>query len=401
MALKWDSTKEPHKTERFIDDVIHLIHQLEGGEWLVFFLDHYLNRAKKNETFPTFMGGGIFNLNPPPIPLVAADPVEEEDVEEFEEAQPSAHSADIVGGAGVPRAPIIDYIKKARGSVSSTATSAEKRFGEVPHELTMSMWPKKAQRLDAILHSTLLTLVSGPKADYIRNVPRPSLCMALSNLWINDQVTRCDRQMRAFEEMQNLEYKNDIAAFNVVAHKAITELAASGATMESIMMICIRNAFRSRGQYIRMEIGRDMDDNPDMGISQVLDLLHKYCNMVSSSGEGGGKLPPHDVNYLKGGGDGKRPKRGKFGKGQIMERRKADDGELYTLKEFRDYYGDEAQELWDAAEVPSKEPSVEPVKEDAKQPDEKPKTEAKETFNIEAMKEWWLSVKRPSDQHHR
>ena len=89
------------------------------------------------------------------------------------------------------------------------------------------------------------------------------------------------------------------------------------------------------------------------------------------------------------------------GKGQIMERRMADDGEQYTLKEFRDYYGDEAQELWDAAKVPSKEPSVEPVKEDAKQPDEKPKTEAKETFNIEAMKEWWLSVKRPSDQHHR
>ena len=209
--------------------------------------------------------------------------------------------------------------------------------------------------------------------------------------------------MRAFEEMQNLEYKSDIASFNVAAHKAITELAASGATMESIMMICIRNAFRSRGQYIRMEIGRDMDDNPDMGISQVLDLLHKYCNMVSSSGEGGGKLPPHDVNYIEGkGGDKCTMRRKPKGKGQIMERRMADDGEKYTLKEFRGYYGDEAQELWDAAEVLSKEPSVKPVKEDAKQPDEKPKTEAKEkVFNIEVMKEWWQSVKRPSDQRHR
>ena len=104
MALKWDSTKEPHKTERFIDDVIHLINQLEGGEWLVFFLDHYLCRAKKNETYPTFMGGGIFDLNPPPIPLVAADPVEgeEEEEEEVEEAQPLAHSADTVGGSAVP-----------------------------------------------------------------------------------------------------------------------------------------------------------------------------------------------------------------------------------------------------------------------------------------------------------
>ena len=98
--------------------------------------------------------------------------------------------------------------------------------------------------------------------------------------------------MRAFEEMQNLEYKNDIAAFNVAAHKAVTELAASGATIQSIMMICIRNTFGSRGQYIRMEIGKDMDDNPDMGISQVLDCLHKYCNMVSSSGEGGGSFRP-------------------------------------------------------------------------------------------------------------
>ena len=82
--------------------------------------------------------------------------------------------------------------------------------------------------------------------------------------------------------------------------------------MKSIMMICIRNAFHSRGKYIRMEIGKDMDDNPDMGISQVLDLLHKYCNMVSASGEGGGKLPPHDVNYIKGKGGGKRTTRRKI-----------------------------------------------------------------------------------------
>ena len=76
----------------------------------------------------------------------------------------------------------------------------------------------------------------------------------------------------------------------------------------------------------------------------------------------------------------------------------ADDGEQYTLKEFRDYYGDEAQELWDAAEVPSKEPSVEPAKEDATQPNEEPESEDKKIFNIEAMNEWWQSVKRPSDR---
>ena len=79
----------------------------------------------------------------------------------------------------------------------------------------------------------------------------------------------------------------------------------------------------------------------------------------------------------------------------------ADDGEPYTLKEFRDYYGDEAQELWDAAEVHSKELSVEPAKEDAKLPDETPESKANETFNIEAMKEWWPSFKSPSDQRHR
>ena len=51
--------------------------------------------------------------------------------------------------------------------------------------------------------------------------------------------------------------------------------------------------------------------------------------------------------------------------------------------------------------MPSKEPSVEPAKEDAKLPDEKPESEAENTFNIEAMKEWWQSVKSPSDQRHR
>ena len=49
----------------------------------------------------------------------------------------------------------------------------------------------------------------------------------------------------------------------------------------------------------------------------------------------------------------------------------------------------------------SKKPSVEPAKEGAKLPDEKPESEAKETFNIEAIKELWQSVKSPSEQRHR
>ena len=85
------------------------------GEWLVFFLDHMFNRSKKYETYPMFMSGSVFDLKTPPRPLGAADPKDQED--EAEGVQPSAHSADIVGGAEVPRAPIIDYIKKARGSI--------------------------------------------------------------------------------------------------------------------------------------------------------------------------------------------------------------------------------------------------------------------------------------------
>ena len=98
MALQWDSSKEPHKTERFIDDVLHLINQLEGGEWLVYFLDHYLNRGKKNETYTTFMGGGIFDLKQPPRPLVAADPEDEED-----EAEGGSGSATISALGGYSR----------------------------------------------------------------------------------------------------------------------------------------------------------------------------------------------------------------------------------------------------------------------------------------------------------
>ena len=49
-----------------------------------------------------------------------------------------------------------------------------------------------------------------------------------------------------------------------------------------------------------------------------------------------------------------------------MERRIADDVEPYTLKDFRDYYGDKAQELWDAAQAYSVGPSAEPAKEDGK-----------------------------------
>ena len=74
--------------------------------------------------------------------------------------------------------------------------------------------------------------------------------------------------------------------------------------MESIMVLSIRNAFHSRGQHIRMEIGKDLNNNPDLGINQVFDLLQKYYNMISASGEGGSKLPPNDVSYIDSEGEG-------------------------------------------------------------------------------------------------
>ena len=101
MAMKWDSTKNPHGSERFIDDILHLVYQMENGEWLVFFLDHYLNRSKKYETYPTFMCGSVFDLTPSPQSVEGADQDDQEDVAKEEEQ--SARSADLVGALRVPR----------------------------------------------------------------------------------------------------------------------------------------------------------------------------------------------------------------------------------------------------------------------------------------------------------
>ena len=149
MALKWDSTKEPHKTERFIDDVLHLINQLEGGEWMVYFLDHFLCRAKKNETFPTFMGGSVFDLTPSrptPRPLDGVDPGEEE--EEDEGAQPSAHSADIVGGGEMQKAPVIDYIKILRRLEAPSHLPLQVQKSALGRCHTSSLWACGPRRLN-------------------------------------------------------------------------------------------------------------------------------------------------------------------------------------------------------------------------------------------------------------
>ena len=396
-----------------------LVTMLSYGKWLETYLDHKCKRHQA-KAHASWMSSPDFLYN---LDRLDSFSPSRSDGESESETVTLVDPAGKGKGKGAARDPApppppaasgrreppdLPLIKRNYDDFTSTTSSAEKHFGIVPEALYFHNWPSEAIQLDQQLHATLLMLVSGPKRDYIQDVPYPSYCMAMANLWSNDQVTRSDRQLRALAAVQNLEFKGNIATFSNGAHQAISELYSSGITMESVVLLSLRNAFKSRGPHICMEIGKDIDDNPDLKPSRVYDLLQKYCNLVAASGYGGGGAPKDYVYNTqgeekggKGNGKGRGNRRGRNNprgkngaKGTTVERRIAEDGEPYKFQDFQKYYDDDAQEQWDAAKVHCEEPSTETAKEEDQPSAEKNDSEMKEVFTMEDMKKWMIAVEQ-------
>ena len=352
-------------------DMRPLVTMLSYGKWLETYLDHKCKRHQA-KAHASWMSSPDFSYN-----LDRRDTSSESRSDVVSETvtlvDPAGQEARAAQGRREPpgrEPPDLPLIKRKDDDFTSTTSSAEKHFGIVPEALYFQNWPSEAIQLDQQLHATLLMLVSGPKRDYIQDVPYPSYCMAMANLWSNDQVTRSDRQLRALAAVQNLEFKGNIATFSNVAHQAISELYSSGVTIESVVLLSLRNAFKSRGPHICMEIGKDIDDNPDLKPSRVYDLLQKYCNLVAASGYGGvGNTK--DVNNVdqkvdqkgsKGGKGGKVEKGGK-GKGGRKKGGKGGKGEKRREEDNKD-----------------------------KKKDDSPPKKESEVFSLEDMKKWMQAV---------
>ena len=366
-AKSWDSVKNPNGTEKFMKDMRPLVTMLSYGKWLETYLDHKCKRHQA-KAHASWMSSPDFSYN-----LDRRDTSSESRSDVVSETvtlvDPAGQEARAAQGRREPpgrEPPDLPLTKRKDDDFTATTSSAEKHFGIVPEALYFQNWPSEAIQLDQQLHATLLMLVSGPKRDYIQDVPYPSYCMAMANLWSNDQVTRSDRQLRALAAVQNLEFKGNIATFSNVAHQAISELYSSGVTIESVVLLSLRNAFKSRGPHICMEIGKDIDDNPDLKPSRVYDLLQKYCNLVAASGYGGvGNTK--DVNNV----DQKGKKGGKGGKGE-----KGGKGKGGRKKGGKGGKGEKRQEE---------------DNKDKKKDDSPPKKES-EVFSLEDMKKWMQAV---------
>ena len=320
-ARKWDSAKRPQGTRDFMDDMGQSVSLIKCGDTLERFLDHLCKRSRER-IFPAWQKGGEFASLLEPLPQLTSDVDSQATTTE---ATGSATRGRTSGDGGEDR----DREEEDGGSdrrqlggepsyspvrsvTYSEAARAERHFGEIPEYLKIHHWDRDTRELDKLLHGTLMQLVSGPKKDVIRNCVTPSYVLAMGNLWLQDRVTRSERQQLALRGIQKLEYKGDIDKFSDAATKAISEFYASGITVEDIILLHIRDAFEARYKHIKVRIGQDIDsEEPKRPI--LLDLVAEYCQLVASAGDGRGS---RDVNYTsKGKGKGKGGRGGGKGKG--------------------------------------------------------------------------------------
>ena len=112
-ALKWDSTKDSTKTERFRDDMHSLVVQLPNDDWLEAFLDHKCHHNRKR-THATWMESNDFERRQDGSlggnSTQSANPNRADDGSDPGDEEPDRLAA-VTGNADSARPPVRDFIK--------------------------------------------------------------------------------------------------------------------------------------------------------------------------------------------------------------------------------------------------------------------------------------------------
>ena len=84
--------------------------------------------------------------------------------------------------------------------------------------------PIESLQLDFHLYNVLKQLIKGSKALLLRNVKLPMYTQAIAVLWNHMDISRSDRKMRAFQDMEKVMLKGDVKRWHIETVSAITEL---------------------------------------------------------------------------------------------------------------------------------------------------------------------------------
>ena len=260
-AVSWDGDKEPRNFYLWVEHMDSMVRSTLHGPPLVDMLDSKLKRIRTSaHSVPSFL-----REDPDFAPLPEAS---------LPSGGPEASSGDTTSGANAT----------ANASVFSAA-SGYLSLGQ--HSVAYCDLPKDSRDLDGLLYNILLINVKGSKNGLLQSVTFPSYVQGMVILHKHMDLSRMDRIMNAFSELQKLTYQGDVALFQTKFMSLERELDNCKANLTHLKMCVLMRAFDGKSKTLQYKIADDFNklDTEDPSFN-FYDLVQKYCADLSAVGDG-------------------------------------------------------------------------------------------------------------------
>ena len=251
-AVLWDSDKDPRQFFVWLENFGSLVRATEHGNVLEDMLDSKLRRAKVNrQAVPSFL---LEDPDFAPRPLEAA-------------ASQEATTGDSTSGS--------------TGGAAGSAASGHFSLGR--HSIAYDDLPDEAKSLDAMLYNVLRMNIRGSKQALLSVVTFPSYVQGVCVLVKHMGISRMQRMMTAFSELDRLAFTGNVMEFQTQFLALKRELDNCKATIVHYTVCRLMRAFDGKSKTIQFKIAEDFNkmdlDDPDINL---YDMVQQYCSELAA-----------------------------------------------------------------------------------------------------------------------
>jgi hypothetical protein len=278
-AVSWNGDTEPRNFYMWCEHMDSMVRSTRGGIPLIELLDSKLKRERSAVVAtPSYL------------------------LEDPDFAPPRVSFSPRPPSEGAPRGTAADSGDTSSVATPGAGTGPASAIGSGntgyltlgQHHLAFSDLPQESRELDAMLYNVLLMNVKGSKNGLLLSVTFPSYIQGMIILHKHMDLSRLDRIMNAFAELQKLSFQGDVAQFQTQFMSLERELDNCKANITHLKMCVLMRAFDGKSKTIQYKIAEDFNtldmDSPDFNF---YDLVQKYCADLSAVGDGKGA---HRVN---------------------------------------------------------------------------------------------------------
>ena len=287
-SITWDGDKEPRQFHLWLEQMSSIVRATEHGPPLEEMLDSKLGRAKVSSGMvasyllsdPDFAPSKLING---PLPVNRSALSAElgrlfllADVA-ARKALDGADGADAaeLQAAATAAATARDEAKAALLALDSAdaASSSSGVFSLGAHGTKYDDLTAESKALDSLLYNVLRCNVKGSKNSLLACVTFPSYVQGIVVLSKHMELSRMERIMTAFGEMDKLAYSGNVHQFQSTFMSLSRELSNTKATMQHYVFCRLMRSFDGRNKTVQYKIAEDFNklnfDEPEGSVGGI------------------------------------------------------------------------------------------------------------------------------------